>query len=233
MSSTSLISVPQLAVAEPPTSAQRRLISFTVLLCCLYLAALVYYATVRRVDADEGFYTTAARLVWQGKTPYKDFFYQQAPLLPYVYSWVWAIRPNSLVAMRILSAVCCATTTALWGFGLLRVKAFPGKVTLATLLTILLDPYWISWNVVVKTFSFSNLMISLVLVFLYSALHTGGRRWYFAAGLALGICASARSFYGPLIPVAFIWLLLRNRSRTNNRYQVAAMFAAGAVIGLS
>jgi hypothetical protein len=182
--STSLISVPQLAVSQLPTSGQRRLTRFTVLLCCVYLAALVYYATVRRVDADEGFYTTAARLVWQGKTPYKDFFYQQAPLLPYVYSWVWAIRPNSLVAMRILSAVFCATTTALWGFGLLRVKALPGKVALATLLTILLDPYWISWNVVVKTFSFSNLMISLVLVLLYAALHTGSSRWYFAAGLA-------------------------------------------------
>jgi len=199
----------------------------------LYLAAVVYYATVRRVDADEGFYTTAARLVWQGKTPYKDFFYQQAPLLPYVYSWVWAIRPNSLVAMRILSTVFCATTTALWGFGLLRVKALPGKVAVATLLTILLDPYWISWNVVVKTFSFSNLMISLVLVFLYSALHTGSSRWYFAAGLALGICASARSFYGPLIPAAYIWLLLRNRSRTNGAYLAAGMFATGAVIGLS
>ena len=231
--STSLISVPQLAVSEPPASAQRRLTSFTVLLCLVYLAALVHYATVRRVDADEGFYTTAARLAWQGKTPYKDFFYQQAPLLPYVYSWVWAIRANSLVAMRILSAVFCATSTALWGFGLLRVKALRGKVALATLLTILLDPYWISWNVVVKTFSFSNLMISLVLIFLYAALRTGSSRWYFTAGLALGICASARSFYGPLIPVAFIWLLLRNWNRTNSRYQAATIFAVGAVVGLS
>src|SRR5579872_3619535 len=66
----------------------------------IYLAGLIYYAAHRPIDGDEGFYTTAARLVWEGKTPYKDFFYQQAPLLPYLYSWVWAIHPHSLVAMR-------------------------------------------------------------------------------------------------------------------------------------
>src|SRR5689334_14423607 len=119
----SVESVPECAVPERSTSGQRRIRTSVLLLCCLYFTGLVYYATVRRVDGDEGFYTTAARLVWQGKTPYKDFFYQQAPLLPYVYSWIWAIHPNSLVAMRILSAVCCAATTLLWGLGLLRIKA--------------------------------------------------------------------------------------------------------------
>ena len=169
----SLVSAPQGVAPESAAFGHRRAPTLVLLLCCLDFAVLVYYATVRRVDADEGFYTTAARLVWQGKAPYKDFFYQQAPLLPYVYSWIWAIRPNSLVAMRILSAVFCAAATLLWGSGLLRVKTLPVRVALATLLTILLDPYWISWNVVVKTFSFSNLMISIVLVALYAALHTG------------------------------------------------------------
>jgi Dolichyl-phosphate-mannose-protein mannosyltransferase len=229
----SLASVSERAVPEGSTSGQRGITNLILALCCLYFAALVYYATVRRVDADEGFYTTAARLVWQGKIPYKDFFYQQAPLLPYIYSWIWAIRPNSLVAMRILSVVFCAAATSLWGLGLLRVKALPVKVALATFLTILLDPYWISWNVVVKTFSFSNLMISIVVVSLYAALHSGRSSWYFVAGLALGICASARSFYGPLIPVAVIWLLLRSRSHTNAPYRAAAMFAVGAFLGLS
>src|SRR5438445_13689964 len=186
----SLVSAPQHAAPQAVTMTRRQLVILVSLLSCLYFAALVYYATVRRVDADEGFYATAARLVWRGKAPYKDFFYQQAPLLPYVYSWVWAIRPNSLVAMRVLSAVFCAAATLLWGSGLLRVKTLPVRVALATLLTIILDPYWISWIVVVKKFSFLNLMISIVLVALYAALHTGRSRWYFAAGLALGVCAS-------------------------------------------
>jgi Dolichyl-phosphate-mannose-protein mannosyltransferase len=229
----SVASAPERTLPEHSTLAQRQITILVSLSCCVYFATLVYYATVRRVDGDEGFYTTSARLVWQGKTPYQDFFYQQAPLLPYIYSWIWAIRPNSLVAMRILSTVFCAATTLLWGLGLLRIKALPGKVVLATLLAILLDPYWISWNVVVKTFSFSNLMISVALVSLYAALQSGRTRWYFAAGLALGICASARSFYGPLIPAAFTWLLIRNRGRANGKHRTAMIFAAGAILGLS
>ena len=35
----------------------------------------------RLIDADEGYYLLAARLVLQHKTPYLDFFFPQAPLL--------------------------------------------------------------------------------------------------------------------------------------------------------
>src|ERR1700694_3313720 len=55
--------------------------------CIVYVAGLMHYAHVRPIDGDEGYYTTAARLVWEGKTPYRDFSYPQGPLLPYIYSW--------------------------------------------------------------------------------------------------------------------------------------------------
>src|SRR5690242_5946120 len=82
-----------------------KLVVLVSLISLAYLAALVHYATVRPVDCDEGFNSTAARLVWEGKTPYRDFFFQQAPLLPYLYSWVWAVHPHSLVSMRLFSVV--------------------------------------------------------------------------------------------------------------------------------
>ena len=85
----------------------------------------MYYAGVRLIDGDEGFYATAARLVWQGKTPYRDFFFQQAPLLPYLYSWIWAIYPDSLLAMRLLSAACGGIAVFLWGVSLLSVERLP------------------------------------------------------------------------------------------------------------
>jgi hypothetical protein len=44
----------------------------------------LFVARHRLIDGDEGFYLLAARLVLQHKTPYLDFFYPQAPLLPYV-----------------------------------------------------------------------------------------------------------------------------------------------------
>src|ERR1019366_6776440 len=105
-----------------------RLLAIVVLMSLFYLAGLMYYATVRPIDGDEGFYTTAARLVWEGKAPYRDFFFQQAPLLPYLYSWIWAVHPRSLVAMRMMSAACGTLAVFLWGLYLLFAKRLPTKV---------------------------------------------------------------------------------------------------------
>src|SRR5947208_13127051 len=207
----SLVSAPQGVAPESAAFGHRRAPTLVLLLCCLDFAVLVYYATVRRVDADEGFYTTAARLVWEGKAPYRDFFYQQAPLLPYIYSWVWAVHPRSLLAMRFLSAACGGMAVLLWGWCLLSLKRPPPKVALATFVAVVLNPYWVSWNVVVKTFAVANLLMSVAAICLYAALHSDRARWYFAGGLALGACTSVRSLYGPLIPFVLAWVLFRER----------------------
>jgi hypothetical protein len=61
----------------------------------LYTIGLFLYARVRPIEPDEGFYLSAANLVWQGQTLYRDFFYHHAPLLPYLYGWLWALHPSS------------------------------------------------------------------------------------------------------------------------------------------
>src|SRR5271166_4320199 len=71
-----------------------------------YLAGLMYYAQVRPLDPDEGFYISAAKLVGEGKAPYRDFSFHQGALMPYLYGLIWRLHPNSLVAMRFLSATC-------------------------------------------------------------------------------------------------------------------------------
>ena len=38
------------------------------------------------LNQDEGWYLYAARLVSEGKVPYRDFAYPQAPLMPYIYA---------------------------------------------------------------------------------------------------------------------------------------------------
>src|SRR5260370_28979638 len=95
----------QSVTVDSPTSTERRstkataypkLIALVVSSSLLYLASLFYYAATRPIDGDEGFYTTAARLVWVGMTPYKDFFFQLVPLLPYLYSWFWSVLPLCL-----------------------------------------------------------------------------------------------------------------------------------------
>jgi hypothetical protein len=198
----------------------------------VYSAGLAYYAATRPIDGDEGFYATASRLVWQGKAPYRDFFYQQSPLLPYLYSWMWAVHPQSLVAMRLISAACGSIAVLLWGVCLVSLKRLPPNLALATFAAVILNPYWVSWNVVVKTFSVANLLMTVATICIYGALHSTRLRWYFAAGLALGACTSVRSFYGPVLLVVLGRLFYRDRQTSKLPYQKTLTFLVGSICGL-
>jgi hypothetical protein len=61
---------------------RRRLLAVVGAASLIYLAALAYYAMVRSIDTDEGYYVSAARLVWEGKVPYRDFFFPQLRCFP-------------------------------------------------------------------------------------------------------------------------------------------------------
>ncbi len=217
--------------AATQTRTNSKLIAVVFFFSLLYLAGLFYYAASRPIDGDEGFYTTAARLVWEGKTPYKDFFFQQAPLLPYLYSWIWAVHPRSLVAMRILSAACGGLEVLLLGLWLISTKRLPSKVALAAFAAVLLNPYSVSWNVVVKTFAVANLLMTIATICLYIALRSERLRWFFAGGLALGVCVSARSLYGLLIPAVLLWMLYQEFRTSRRPYPKSLTFLAGALAG--
>ncbi len=198
----------------------------------LYLVGLVHFSNVRAIDDDEGFYTTAARLVWEGKTPYRDFFFHQAPLVAYSYSWVWMLHPQSLIAMRHLSAILGSAAVALWGVCLLFAQRLPKRIALATFAAVLLNPYWLAWNSVVKTFALANLLMSIAMVCLYAAVQSDRRRWYLLSGLALGACASARALYGPVIPLVLAWLAYKEWRTSRSRYPKTVACAVGAACGL-
>jgi hypothetical protein len=48
---------------------------------------VVYFTAsrLRLFDGDEGFYLLAAKSVWHGRVLYRDFFFTQMPLSPYLY----------------------------------------------------------------------------------------------------------------------------------------------------
>lgn len=203
-----------------------------IVLALAYFAGLLIYSRSRPIDGDEGFYTTAARLVAEGKTPYQDFFYPQAPLLPYIYAAVWSAGGRSLESMRALSVACGAAAVLVWGLFLVSAMRLSAKTAFATLAVLLLNPYWISWNVVVKTYALSNFLVSLALASLYLALSRERARWFFAAGLAMGLTTSVRSLYGPLVPLVLAWMLIRLWRSGKGRYSQIVVLAAGALIGL-
>ena len=58
------------------------------------------------------------------------------------------------------------------------------KVAFVTFAVVLLNPSWMSWNVLVKTFAVANLLMTIATICLYVALHSDRARWYFISGLA-------------------------------------------------
>src|SRR5882757_1777342 len=67
------------------------------------VAALGLLFVVRgELNADEGWYLYASRLVYRGQLPYRDFSFTQMPLLPYVYGLVQLVKP-SLYLGRVVS----------------------------------------------------------------------------------------------------------------------------------
>jgi len=215
---------------ELPTS-RKKLLLVVALASLAYLMGAFYYAHIRPLDGDEGYYITAARLVWEGKVPYKDFSFPQGIVTPYAYSWVWSIHPRSLVAMRFLSAGCGSLAAFLWGSWLLSVRRISAAVALAAFAVVLLHPYWLWWNVAVKTFALANLLMSIALICLYGALQSGRIPWYVVAGIALGLCASTRSLYAPLVPFVFFWLLHVEWRSSRRSFSRSIAYLAGAACG--
>ncbi len=150
---------------------------------------------VRPLDGDEGYYASAARLVAEGGTPYADFFYPQAPLLPYVYAPWQMLTGSSFSGLRILSVLSAAL--GLWFLGSYFSRR-PGRPVLMIVLGVMLvaaDPHFLTWNVVVKTFALTNLGVLAVLWLLHRGWTGGSGRHLVLAGVIAGLVVGVRLMY--------------------------------------
>lgn len=203
----------------------------------LLVVAMLALATAwwRPIDGDEGYYAAAAGLVAEGRTPYTDFFYPQAPLLPPLYAPVVKLAGPSLRALRLLSAALLLATAVLWWRHLAaryRNAAWPVALGVAY---VTLQPHVLSWSVTVKTYALTGLLVSAAWVALYAGL--AGRRRALAlcgVGLALGLAGSVRLLFAPLGPVVVLALAVtgwRAGERPGTWLREAALVAAGWLLG--
>lgn len=173
----------------------------------------VWLAGKRNIDGDEGLYLEAARLVSQGKTLYFDFFYQQMPLLPYLYSFWMKIFGFDFFIGRYLSALFMALT----GGTLLFYTIWKTRGYLLVSLMALLffaNGFILAWAPVVKTHSLSlfSITLSCVLLLIWKK---NQKMWLLAlVGLSIGVGVNSRLTLGPIIIFYLIFLNLWN---TKNR----------------
>ena len=149
-------------------------------------------AHFRFIASDEAFYNVAARLVWEGKLPYLDFFYPQTPLLPYFYGIFLGIFGESWETSRILTALLAATTGTFL-FAYLR-KNVGLKYALFAALLFVGSEMSLAWFTVTKTYALSSVLLFAAFMYAERAKEKGAAS-FFLCGLCLGLAVNVRLFF--------------------------------------
>ena len=184
----------------------KALVAGLVLLALVALYAGIVYL---RMGGDEGAYLVAADLVRSGKIPYRDFFFPQMPLLPYIHAPGIVAFGEEVYAGRIVSGMLALGTAVAIGVGCYTVS---GRrfLSMACGSLVLLSYYFLANNVLVGHHAPTSFFLALAFVSLLLGLsrmrRRGSWRWFFVAGLGMGGAAAVRV---PVwLPVIVVGLLI-------------------------
>ena len=169
------------------------------------------------LNQDEGWYLYAARLVSEGKTPYRDFFYTQAPVMPIVYSAFTSIwNAFGLLGARIFTMLLGAAGIAFFCALAARLAA-PGRRGDSALVVFLLlgsNLFHLYYVAIPKTYALAALFVA-VGFFLLSFAKDGGWKgalFAVASGLSLAFASGTRISLGILLAVVGLGLLFSFRA---------------------
>jgi hypothetical protein len=213
---------------EPFVNRQPKLTFISVF--CLQALLFIFVAKHRFIDGDEGYFLLAARLVLLHKKPYVDFFFQQAPLLPYIYaawlkcyqvSWAWA---------RVLPALLSSLLgTILYQHIYDEAQSWvPG---IAGVFLYCTSTLVFAWLPIAKPYSLAGLFIFSAYVTISALKPDRYSPWTLSlAGLLFGLAGDARSYVVLTIPLFLLWIY-RN-SVPSLRQASLSYFVGGFVAGL-
>lgn len=175
----------------------------------LIFLLFLFLSQTRHVDGDEGLYLEAARLVAQGKALYFDFFYQQMPLLPYLYAGWMKVFGFDFFAGRWFSALLTALTG---GIFLIYVARKTKNLLLINLFALLFfsNGLILAWAPVVKTHPLSLLGLTSSCVFLL--IWREKQSWWLIAlaALGIGVGVNSRLTLGPFILIYLVYIFFKS-----------------------
>ena len=186
-------------------------------------ASLLIRAALRTpTDVDEGYFAVAFELVAKGRVLYRDFFYPQAPLLPYLFAPFSGLIHPYFRGLRILCAFLPALTSALVS----RRVYIESRSIIAALagaaFIVTNDNVW-QWLPAIKAYGAAVLFMTGALL-----LVTGRGRptpWQLrGSGVLAAAAVGARLLALPIIPAVLIAVAMRHAR--------APAFRAVAVCGL-
>ena len=198
--------------------------------CAVLCVAAVWMGGLNQ---DEGWYLYAAKLVAEGKIPYRDFFYTQAPAMPFAYAaFAWAWAPGGLLSARAFTLVVGMCGVA-FSCGIARRLSAPGRRDVAALTTFFLlavNLYHLYYLAIPKTYALASLFV-LAGFYLLVRGREGGFLPAFFGGVCLALAAGTRISLGAAIPVVAVALLAMRRRAAFLAFCVGAGGALALVYG--
>jgi hypothetical protein len=181
-----------------------------VLGATLFPLTSILFVFLGQVNADEGWYLYASRLVYTGQLPYRDFAYTQTPLLPYVYGAVQTLFP-SIYLGRVTSVLF---STMAFFLSLVVARNHGGRA--ACVLTALLGvtfTYGIYFQSITKTYALTTFLFMVSFFALSSKIQRGPQAILATIAVLLATLTrlSALAFAVPLI--IYAWTVSRTRVR--------------------
>ena len=192
-----------------------RLRHLALCFCALALVLAAANIVLGPLNLDEGWYLQAAANVAAGKAPYRDFFFTQAPLLPFVYGWLLPYWGKAgVLGGRVVTFLISLLT--LFFAALVVLVRVPmrrwGAASLTVFALLACNVYHSYFTVIPKTYALASFSLMAGLSVL-SAMRLCGNRGpkaygiAFGGGLMLAVAASTRLSLGIALPIAGLWLL--------------------------
>ena len=181
------------------------------------------------LNQDEGWYLYAANMVADGKMPYRDFFFTQGPVMPFVYSaFVGVWKSCGLLGARVFT-LALGAVGILFAMGLAR-RLVPAddrdRAALTVLLLLGCNLYHLYYVAIPKTYALAGLLV--IAGFYLLSVSVDRVRWLsIVSGLALAFAAGTRISLGAILPVVGLWLLWTRQAR------ILAGFCLGGFVGLA
>jgi len=191
-----------------------RNIIFVILFAHLVLLGM--FAGNRIVDADEGFYLNASRMVGQGMSPYEDFFYTQFAGLPLTFSTFASHGWTSFYLMRGFAALAGLLSAILLTIIVYRITG-DGPTAVVALFMYAFSGMSLVWHSVFKVIPFTG-FFSLGTFFFWLMYKEKRQIIYIIfSGLFLSLLISFRSLFAILLPLYIISIYsLSDRNKTRN-----------------
>jgi 4-amino-4-deoxy-L-arabinose transferase-like glycosyltransferase len=181
-----------------------------------------------RLNEDEGWYLEAARRVYAGQLPYRDFAFTQTPLAPYVYGLPLRLFGGGLWTGR--------ATALLLGLGALlfamaAARRLAGeRAAIAAGLLLATNAYAVAYLGLVKTYAPAACLLAAA-AWAYAS--PPGATW--RAPLALGLAAGAtlaRLSLLPAVAILGLALLAEARGRRDRAAAAGGLALAAALLAL-